>query len=147
MRFRIFAAGAGLLLAMGATAAVAAPMQPGLWEVLTHADTVASPESASPVSRVCFTQQDVAKTLKTLPVPSPGCQSLNPLSGKEGTTSYDIVCAGPPAMRGKGSIATTATAYEGSMQLAIKTAPGKPDAPVNFTFAGRRVGDCPAGTK
>jgi uncharacterized protein DUF3617 len=144
MRCRSAALAVALLLALGDGAAIAAPMTPGLWETLTHADSVATPGSPSPVSRVCLSEQDVAKTLKTLPVPSSSCQSLNPVTGKEGTTSYDIVCGGSPPIRGKGSIATTATAYEGSMKLAIKTAPDKPDMPMNLTFAGRRVGDCPA---
>jgi len=85
----------------------------------------------------------VAKTLKTLPVPSQSCQSLSPVTGKDGTTSYDIVCSGTPSMRGKATIAMTPAAYEGTMKLTMKTAPDKPDAPMSFTFAGRRIGDCP----
>ena len=39
---------------------------------------------------------------------------------------------------------TTENAYEGDMKLSVRSAPDKPDVPVHFTYAGRRVGDCPA---
>jgi len=139
--------GAALATGLATMACSAAPMKPGLWEVMTRGETAAASAAPSPMSRVCFTDQDIAKTAKTLPVPSASCQSLNPVTGKDGKTSYDIACTGTPAMRGRGTIAMTPAAYEGSMQLSIKIAPDKPDAAMNFTFAGRRVGDCPGASK
>jgi hypothetical protein len=121
----------------------AATMKPGLCETMTKNEGP-GPGPASPVNRVCFGAQDVSGDGKHLPVPSGACQAVKPtMTGDK--TSYDIVCTGTPPMRGRGEMTTTENAYEGDMKLSVRAAPDKPDVPVHFTYAGRRVGDCPAG--
>jgi hypothetical protein len=129
-----------LALIVASAPAVAGVMQPGLYETTTR-NLGTGPGPSAPAARVCFTQKDVSGNGKHLPVPTPSCQVANAKTTGD-KTSYDIVCTGAPPMRGHAEMVTTATAYQGDMNVSIKSASDKPDTPVHFTYEGHRVGDC-----
>ncbi len=130
----------GFAMLIGATplAFAASPMRPGLWEVLVQTDlgTVATPPS-----RMCLSQQQLDDSSKNLPKPYANCGVVAPKTGNN-STSYDLVCPAPNAMRGHADIKYTANAYEGTVLMTMKVEPGKPERTVKFSFAGSRVGDC-----
>jgi Protein of unknown function (DUF3617) len=137
--------GVSLASTLLAASVPAATMTPGLYETVTRTDG-AAPAKPGPVARACFAAQDVSGDGKHLPVPTTNCQAVRPTVNGD-KTSYDIVCTGTPAMRGRGEFIATANAYEGDIRLSVRPAPDKPEAPMHFSFAGHRVGDCPAATK
>jgi hypothetical protein len=131
----------GLAALMGAVqVSSAAPLRPGLWEVLVQTDLGAG---ASPPSRICLTQKDVDDSSRTLPKPSASCGIVAPKTVGD-KTSYDLVCPAPNAMRGHAEIRNAPTSYDGMVLMTMKVQPNKPERQVKFTFAGSRVGDCAA---
>lgn len=123
-----------------APVAGAGPMQPGMWEILSTADTGGTKADA-PATRVCISSKEAAEGLQSLPRPAASCTVMNPKT--EGNkTSYEIECGDKPSMRGRAELMATSDAYEGSMQMTIVHAPGAPGVPMRVTFAGRRLGDC-----
>ena len=132
----------GLTMLAAVQLAAAAPLRPGLWEVLVQTDLGGA---ASSPSRVCLSQKDVDDSSKSLPKPAASCGIVAPKTVGD-KTSYDLVCPGPSPMRGHAEIRSAPTSYDGTVQMTMKVEPNKPERPVKFTFAGTRVGDC-AGAK
>lgn len=130
----------GLAVSISATqlAFAASPMRPGLWEVLVQTDLGTA---APPPSRMCLTQQEIDDSSKNLPRPYASCGIVAPKTTAN-STSYDLVCPAPNAMRGHADIKYTPNAYEGTVLMTMKVEPGKPERAVKFSFAGSRVGDC-----
>lgn len=123
------------------TWALAAPLQPGLWEVLSKTD-VGGTVADSPATRVCISQKAAEDIAQNLPKPGARCTVLD-VRTEGSRTSYGIDCASNPAMRGQAELTATPGAYEGTMRMTIKQPqPGAPDVPMSVTFAGRRIGDC-----
>jgi hypothetical protein len=133
---------AGLAMLVGAAqlAVAASPLRPGLWEVVVQAD-LGGAASAPPPSRMCLSQKDIDDTSKTWPKPSANCTIVAPKTVDD-KTSYDLICPGPPPMRGRADLRSAPTSYDGTILMTMKAGPNQPDRPVKFTFSGRRVGDC-----
>ena len=136
--FRMFAVAVGLLTF--ANIAIAAPMQPGLWEMavtVTHDGTVGTP----PPARACVTQADVDHPTKTFPRPSGAC-SLTNVQRTADRATYDLVCReNGITTRGRADIALGGERYDGKVEMMISGLQGT-GVPLNMTISAKRVGDC-----
>ncbi len=132
-------AAAGFLAA--STCALAAGLQPGMWEVLSKTD-VGGTVADAPANRVCISPKAAEDIAQNLPKPGARCTVLD-VRTEGSRTSYGIECTSDPTMRGQAELTATPGAYEGTMRMMIKQPkPGAPDIPMSVTFAGRRIGDC-----
>ena len=129
------------LAGAGQLNAAALPLKPGLWEVVVQADLGGS-ASVPPPSRMCLSQKDIDDSVKIMPKPSANCTIVTPRTADD-KTSYDLICPGATPMRGRADVRSGPTSYDGTMVLTMKSGPNQPDRPVKFTFAGRRISDCP----
>lgn len=123
------------------THGLAAPLQPGIWEVLSKTD-IGGTVADSPPTRVCISQKSAEDIAQSLPKPGSGCTVLD-VRTEGNRTSYGIECASNPAMRGQAELTATSGNYQGTMRMMIRQPQaGAPDVPMSVTFAGRRIGDC-----
>jgi hypothetical protein len=122
------------------TAALAAPMQPGLWELMIAVTADGQTETV-PAGRGCITPKDIADPTKTLPRPGGQCTLANVQRTADRAT-YDIVCKDKQVTtRGRADIAIAGDRYDGKVTLELTGRDGK-SIPVDMAMNARRVGDC-----
>ena len=136
--FRIFAVAVGLLTF--ANIAIAAAMQPGLWEMavtVIHDGAVVTP----PPGRACVMQTDVDHPTKTLPRPTGEC-SLTNVQRTADRATYDLVCKeNGITTQGRADIALGGERYDGKVEMMI-SGPQGTGVPLNMTISAKRMGDC-----
>ena len=127
------------VLALSLAPAVAAPMQPGLWELSMTVDSDGKPLT-TPAGRECITQKDIDDGTKTLPRPGGACKLTNVQRTADRAT-YDLACTQDTLqMRGRADVSFAADAYDGKVDLVVT---GR-DASMHvaMTLNARRVGEC-----
>jgi uncharacterized protein DUF3617 len=128
-------------LAVIATAASAAEIQPGLWEITTKMEMPGMPQSMpAHTMRHCYTKKDVENGKSTVPQSEDkNCQIKNyKVSGD--TITWSMECTGEHAMTTDGTMTVGATTYTGTMKSKMKQ-DGK-TVEMNQTMAAKRVGEC-----
>lgn len=122
------------------TPAVAAPMQPGMWELMIVVTADGQTETV-PAGRGCITPKDIADPTKTLPRPGGQCTLANVQRTPDRAT-YDIACKDKQVTtRGRADIAIAGDRYDGKVTLALTGRDGT-TVPVAMEMNARRVGDC-----
>lgn len=119
---------------------VAAPMQPGMWELVIVVTADGKTESV-PAGRGCITPKDIADPTKTLPRPGGQCTLANVQRTADQAT-YDIVCKDKQVTtRGRAEIVIAGDRYDGKVTLQLTGRDGKM-LPVDMAMNAKRVGDC-----
>ena len=122
------------------TPAAAAPMQPGMWE-LVIAVTADGQTETVPAGRGCITPKDIADPTRTLPRPAGQCTLANVQRTADRAT-YDIACKDKQVTtRGRADIAIAGDRYDGKVTLQLTGRDGK-TVPVDMEMNAKRVGDC-----
>ena len=120
--------------------AVAAPMQPGMWE-LVMAVTADGQTEVVPAGRGCISAKDIADPTKTLPRPAGQC-TLSNVQRTADRATYDIACKDKQVTtRGQAEIILGGDRYDGKVALMMTGREGT-GVPVDMTFSAKRVGDC-----
>jgi hypothetical protein len=120
--------------------AVAAPMQPGMWELSMTTDIDGKPTTA-PMGRGCITQKDIDDDTKTLPRPDGACKLTN-VQRKEDRATYDLACTKDVLlMRGRAEVAFAPESYDGKVSLVVSDK-NNVAVQVAMTLNARRVGEC-----
>lgn len=132
------------LLSIGSCAATAADpsnMQPGLWAITTEMEMPGMPMKMPPQTmRHCYTAKDLERGQNTVPQSRNGNCTVKDYSLKGNTATWSIECTGPNAMRGTGSMTTTATSYTGTMKSVINNPGGRMEMTSHLN--AKRVGNC-----
>jgi hypothetical protein len=127
-------------LAVPLAPAVAAPMQPGMWELSMTTDIEGKPTTA-PVGRGCITQKDIDDDTKTLPRPDGSCKLSN-VQRKDDRATYDLACTTESLlMRGRAEVAFAPERYDGNVSLLV-TDKNKVGLQIAMTLSAKRVGEC-----
>jgi Protein of unknown function (DUF3617) len=125
------------VLASAAAPALAAPMRPGMWELVN----VDGKPQTVPAARECVSQADVEHATKTLPRPAGACELTNIKRSAERAT-YDLVCRQDlVTTQGRADIVFAGDRYQGKVDLVIAGKSGG-GVPVAMTIDATRVGDC-----
>jgi hypothetical protein len=120
--------------------AIAAPMQPGMWELAMTVNVDGKPQTV-PAARECVSQADVEHATKTLPRPAGVCELTNIQRSAERAT-YDLVCQQDlVTTQGRADIVFAGDRYQGKVNLVIAGKSGG-GVPVAMTIDATRVGDC-----
>jgi hypothetical protein len=127
-------------LALLLVPAVAAPMQPGMWELSMTVDIEGKPQTA-PAGRGCVTQKDIDDGTKTLPRPEGACKLSNVQRTPERAT-YDLNCTKDALqMRGRAEVTFASESYDGKVILHV-TDKNNVGLPIAMTLSAKRVGEC-----
>ena len=127
-------------LATPLASAVAAPMQPGLWE-LTIVVTADGQTETVPAGRGCISPKDIADPTKTLPRPNGQCTLANVQRTADRAT-YEIACKDKQVItRGQADIVLAGDRYDGKVALTMTGKDGM-GAQVDMAISAKRVGDC-----
>ena len=126
-----------LFFALAASAAWAAPMQPGKWLVTTKTEMPGSSFATPQFTHVyCYSKEDI-KGKKTVPGIRKGCDMPSYKTSGD-TVSWKMVCKGKGgAETVTGRMTSTGTAYNGTMEM---TMPG--GRTMITRISGTRLGDC-----
>jgi hypothetical protein len=131
-----------LTLALSTTAAAASrDLQPGLWEITTDTSMPGLPVQMAPLTRRnCYTAADLAEAQNAVRQGGYANCVIQHFREQGNTASWAIECSGEPAMRGSGTMTTTATSFIGSMDSVVNY----PGGAVRLTnrWRARRVGEC-----
>ena len=127
------------LIALFATAAAAADVQPGSWEMTVNMSVDGMPAGAvAPVTQTrCLSAEDARDPSRL--VGNAGCEFTNKRdTGSE--MSFDVACTGQVPMRGKGVVRYSAQNVSGNLELAAET--GGQKFMTRSQLSARRLGDC-----
>jgi Protein of unknown function (DUF3617) len=123
-----------------ASPALAAPMQPGLWELAITVTVDGKPETV-PAARECVMQADIDHATRSLPRPAGKCELSNIQRTAERAT-YDLVCQQDTVTtQGRADIAFAGDRYRGQVDLMIIGKSGG-GMPVTMIINATRVSDC-----
>jgi hypothetical protein len=121
--------------------AVAAPIQPGLWE-LAMTVTADGKVDTVPAGRACLTPQDIEHPTRALPRPGGAC-TLSNVQRTADRATYDLTCAENQVnSRGRADITFGGDRYDGKVEMMLIGKSGG-GMPVAMAISARRVGDCP----
>jgi hypothetical protein len=127
-------------LTMLPASAVAAPMQPGMWE-LTMVVTADGQTETVPAGRGCISPKDIADPTKTLPRPNGQC-TLSNVQRSDDRATYEIACRDKQvATRGRAEIVLSGDRYDGKVALMMTGREGS-GVLVDMAISAKRVGDC-----
>ena len=126
------------LIALFATAAAAADVQPGNWEMTVTLSIDGAPGAMAPVTQTrCLTEADARDPSRL--VGNAGCEFTNKRdSGSE--LSFDVACGGQLPMRGKGVVHYSARNLDASLELSAEG--GGQKLVTRSQLTARRLGDC-----
>jgi hypothetical protein len=127
------------LIALFATAAAAADVQPGNWEMTVTLSVEGAPAGAvAPVTQTrCLSEADARDPSRL--VGSAGCEFSNKQdNGSE--MSFDVACGGQVPMRGKGVVRYGAQSVSGTLELSAEASGQK--LATRSQLSARRLGDC-----
>ena len=126
------------LIVFFATAAAAADVQPGNWEMTVTLSVEGMPGAMAPVTQTrCLTAEEARDPSKL--VGNAGCEFTNKTdNGSEMT--FDVACGGQVPMRGKGAVRYSAQNASGTLELAAET--GGQKFMTRSQLSARRLGDC-----
>jgi hypothetical protein len=126
------------LIALFATAASAADVQPGNWEMTVTLSVDGMPGAMAPVTQSrCLSAEDARDPSRL--VGNAGCEFTNKTdNGSEMT--FDVACRGQVPMRGKGAVQYSAQNVSGTLELAAET--GGQKFMTRSQLSARRLGDC-----
>ena len=140
MQHRLFMALLTVTLNTGVTAA-SRDLQPGLWEVTTTTSMPGMPVQVPPQTlRQCYTAADLAQAQEAVRQGGNDNCKIRNFKEQGNTASWSMTCSGEPAMRGTGSMTSTATSFTGSMDSVMDT-PGGAMAITN-SWRAKRLGAC-----
>ncbi len=129
-----------LALATLPTPAGAAPMLPGMWEMVMVVTADGQTETV-PAGRACITAKDIADPTKTLPRPNGQC-TLAKVQRDDDRATYEIACVDRQvATRGRADIVLAGDRYDGKVDL-MMTGRGGSGVHVDMAISAKRVGDC-----
>jgi hypothetical protein len=136
-----------LLIAIGfvSTAALAADVSPGSWEITMETRVPAEPGFAPPPFSItqCLTDSDARDPSRVLgSVSNPGATGCNysEKSYSGNTFSFAMQCSGSYAIKASGSVSFTADTMQGNIN-STATVGDKPVQTVN-KISARRLGSC-----
>jgi len=131
-----------LSVALSTTVAAAtSDLQPGLWEVTTDTSMPGMPiQLPSQTVRNCYTAADLAQAQDAVRQGGYANCKVQNFREQGNTATWSIACSGEPAMRGTGTMTTTATSFSGSMDSVVNY-PGGAMALTN-RWRAKRVGAC-----
>ena len=127
-----------LLLALFATAATAADVQPGNWEMTITLSMEGAPGAAPPVTQTrCLTEAEARDPSRL--VGSATCEFTNKRdNGSE--MSFDVASGGQLPMRGKGVVRYSAQNVAATLELSAEA--GGQKLATRSQLSARRLGDC-----
>jgi hypothetical protein len=131
---------AASVAALFTSAAAAAPMRPGLWELAMTAVVDGEPQTV-PAGRQCVSQKDIDDGQKTLPRPDGACRLSNVQRTADRAT-YDLECRKDTVVtRGRAEITFAAERYDGKVDMLI-TGKSEVGFPMTMTLKATRIGEC-----
>ncbi len=120
--------------------AIAAPMQPGMWELVMTV-TADGQSEVVPAGRGCISAKDIADPTKTLPRPAGRCTLANVQRTADRAT-YEITCKDKQVSTlGQADILLGGDRYDGKVSLMMTGRDGT-GVPVEMMVSAKRVGDC-----
>ncbi|MEP7328456.1 MAG: DUF3617 family protein [Betaproteobacteria bacterium] len=120
--------------------AIAAPMQPGLWEMAMTV-TIEGRVETVPAGSACVMQKDIDDPIKTLPRPAGECTLTNVQRTADRAT-YDLVCKDNViTSQGHADIALSGDRYVGKVTLTLQGKQGT-GTPFELGINAKRLGDC-----
>jgi hypothetical protein len=144
---------AALLLSAALPALAAPAMQPGLWEIATTTrmeglpgiPAGATPPAQEMKNTQCYKAEQTTDASKMMVPPadtSRSCKSVDPkIDGN--TVSWKMECGGDAPSISEGKNTFAGDSYTGEMKVTQLGGQAK-GMTINMTFAGHRLGDCPA---
>jgi hypothetical protein len=134
-----------LLIALiaGPAAALAAGMQPGLWEITSSMEVSGmNMKMPSYTFQHCYTPSEVSDAKKIVPRdPQQNKCQVTDVKQSGDTVSWKMICTGEHAMTGNGAITFGSNSYSGTTQLSMASEGGMT---MNMLqkYSGKRLGDC-----
>lgn len=128
-------------LALAPAASMAETMQPGLWEIhvnMTMPGMENMPAMPEQVVKKCLQGKDIESGVTA---PAQGECKVNGYKVEGNTASWEVDCTGDMPMQGKGQMTSSATAYEGTIDMVMGDEEGG-GMTMHQTMSGKRVGDC-----
>ena len=132
------------LLAVGLAGWVSAAdtpnMTPGLWEITNQAQ-MSGAQIPAQTSKVCFTQDDIARGAMLNNQGNSGQKCETVSSNYSGNKmSYKIVCSGKEKVTINGETTFSASSFQGSSQTDMVS--NGQTIKISSSFSAKRVGDC-----
>lgn len=132
-----------ILAAIAAAAPVGAAesMQPGLWEIrvnMTMPGMENMHEMPEQVIKKCLQGKDIEAGVAA---PAQSECKVNDYKVEGGTATWQIACSDDMPMTGSGHMTTSATAYDGAIDMTMGDEEGGSMA-MHQTISGKRIGDC-----
>jgi hypothetical protein len=145
MNFRGIQIIAGMLLATTGTPALAADIQPGLWELVVESKVAAAPDfSPAPATmKQCLAERDAQDPSTILGgVANPGATdcTYTEKSFSGNVFRFEMRCAGPLGIQARGEIAYSASSMDGRI-VTVANMAGQP-AELRSRITARRLGGC-----
>jgi hypothetical protein len=128
------------ILLLAFSAAAAADLDPGSWELSVTSQMPGMPQPIGPITHTqCVTAEDARDPSRIVGPSSGSCEFSNQRdSGSQMT--FDIACSGQIPMRGSGSVRYGAQSFEADLNLTAEAQGQKIATSSHVT--GRRVGEC-----
>ena len=128
-------------VAAAANVQAADTMQPGLWEIhvnMTMPGMENMPAMPEQVVKKCLQGTDIESGVAA---PAQGECKVNDYKVNGNTASWQVACSGDMPMSGSGHMTTSATAYDGAIDMTMGDDEGG-GMSMHQTMSGKRVGDC-----